>query len=98
MSTAVDELTDLSEQVSSALADLWAVIVLNDDVTTFQTVIDALMQLFGHDESAADALAWRVHREGRAVVHVATEEEATQGVQGLHGYGIQATMLPIDNT
>ena len=28
--------------------DLWAVIVWNDDVTTFQTVIEAFVEIFGH--------------------------------------------------
>lgn len=98
MSTAIDELTELSDQVQEALADLWAVVVINDDVTTFQTVITALVELFDHDADYAEALAWRVHREGSAVVHVAEQEEAERGVRGLHQYGIQATMLPVDNT
>ena len=93
-STSVEQLTDVSELVSEALEDLWAVVVLNDDVTTFETVITALVLLFQHSPEAAEALAWEVHRAGRAIVHVASEEEASRGVLGLHGYRIQATMLP----
>lgn len=92
--TSVDELTDVAQLVDEALEDLWAVVVLNDDVTTFETVITALVVLFQHSPEAAEALAWQVHRSGRAIVHVASEEEAAQGVVALHGYRIQATMLP----
>ena len=50
--------------------DLWAVIVWNDDVTTFQTVIQAFVEIFGHTVERADKLAWRIHRTGKAVAAV----------------------------
>ena len=50
--------------------DLWAVIVWNDDVTTFQTVIKAFVEIFGHTVERADELAWRIHRTGKAAVAV----------------------------
>lgn len=70
--------------------DLWSVIVLNDDVTTFATVIEALVTLFGHTREAAERLAWLVHSSGRAVVAVGSHEFAEDGVVGLHSYRIQA--------
>ena len=50
--------------------DLWAVIVWNDDVTTFQTVIQAFVEIFGHTVERADKLAWQIHRTGKAVAAV----------------------------
>ncbi len=51
--------------------DLWAVIVWNDDVTTFQTVIQAFVEIFGHTVERADQLAWKIHRTGKAVARSA---------------------------
>lgn len=84
----------LWDELAAVYDDLWVVLVWNDDVTTFATVITALMRLFGHTREAAEALAWQVHRSGRAGVAVLPRDEAEAGVKGLHGYMIQATMIP----
>ncbi len=75
-----------------AFEDLWAVVVWNDDVTTFQTVIEAFVEIFGHTVERADELAWRIHRTGKAVAAVRPKDEAETAVQALHGRKIQATL------
>jgi len=77
-------------EVLDLFDDLWSVVVLDDDVTTFATVIEALVTLFGHTPSAAESLAWIVHRQGRAVVAVGSRDFAEEGVTGLHSYRIRA--------
>jgi ATP-dependent Clp protease adaptor protein ClpS len=72
--------------------DLWAVIVWNDDVTTFQTVITAFVEIFGHTVERADELAWKIHRTGKAVAAVRPKEEAEAAVHALHRRKIQATL------
>ncbi|HXY26758.1 MAG TPA: ATP-dependent Clp protease adaptor ClpS [Acidimicrobiales bacterium] len=72
--------------------DLWAVIVWNDDVTTFQTVIQAFVEIFGHTVERADELAWRIHRTGKAVAAVRPKDEAEAAVHALHLRKIQATL------
>ena len=74
------------------LEDLWAVIVWNDDVTTFQTVIEAFVEIFGHTVERADQLAWKIHRTGKAVAAVRPKDEAEAAVHALHLRKIQATM------
>src|SRR6202021_1100621 len=56
--------------------DLWAIIVWNDDVTTFQTVIQAFVEIFNHSIERADQLAWTIHRTGKAVAAIRPKEEA----------------------
>src|SRR6202021_3295582 len=56
--------------------DLWAIIVWNDDVTTFQTVIQAFVEIFHHSYERADQLAWTIHRTGKAVAAIRPKEEA----------------------
>jgi ATP-dependent Clp protease adaptor protein ClpS len=72
--------------------DLWAIIVWNDDVTTFQTVIQALVEIFHHSVERADQLAWTIHRTGRAVAAVRPKEEAEAAVRDLHRRKISASL------
>jgi len=72
--------------------DLWAVIVWNDDVTTFQTVISAFVEIFGHTPERAEQLAWRIHRTGKAVVAIRPKAEAEDAVHRLHHRKIQASL------
>lgn len=73
-------------------ADLWAVVLWNDDVSTFATVIRALVEIFAHSEERASALAWRVHSTGRATVAVRPRGEAEAAVRSLHARKLQATL------
>jgi ATP-dependent Clp protease adaptor protein ClpS len=89
------ERTDLEDVDIDAFfdfEDLWAVIVWNDDVTTFQTVIQAFVEIFGHSVERADQLAWKIHRTGKAVAAVRPKDEAEAAVHALHQRKIQATM------
>jgi ATP-dependent Clp protease adapter protein ClpS len=85
---------DLREVLDDALADLWLVEVLNDDVTTFEAVITALCEIFGHTRQAAERLAWQVHEEGSAVVAVLTKSDADAAVAELHRRLIGARSRP----
>jgi ATP-dependent Clp protease adaptor protein ClpS len=72
--------------------DLWAVIVWNDDVTTFQTVIQAFVEIFNHSVERADQLAWKIHRTGKAVAAIRPKEEAEAAVRDLHRRKISASL------
>jgi ATP-dependent Clp protease adaptor protein ClpS len=85
-------LDDADVDAFFATEDLWAVIVWNDDVTTFQTVIRAFVEILGHSVERADELAWRIHRTGKAVAAVRPKDEAEAAVHALHQRKIQATL------
>jgi ATP-dependent Clp protease adaptor protein ClpS len=74
--------------------DLWAVIVWNDDVTTFQTVIQAFVEIFNHSLERADQLAWTIHRTGKAVAAIRPKDEAEAAVRDLHRRKISASLAP----
>jgi ATP-dependent Clp protease adaptor protein ClpS len=95
-STSTIEIPTSADDVDSILAneDLWAVIVWNDNVTTFQTVIKAFVEIFGHTAERSEQLAWRIHRTGKAVVAVRPKAEAESGVHRLHQRKIQASIAP----
>jgi ATP-dependent Clp protease adaptor protein ClpS len=100
MTTILDHLPTLDQPVLHDVdvdaffenEDLWAVIVWNDDVTTFQTVIQAFVEIFNHSVERADQLAWTIHRTGKAVAAIRPKEEAEAAVRDLHRRKISATL------
>jgi len=64
----VDQRTDL--------APLWKVILLNDEVTTFEFVIWLLTSLFRKTRGEAEDLTWEIHETGSALVTVTNFERA----------------------
>lgn len=44
------------------------VIMLNDDFTTMEFVVEVLTDIFHKDKVTAEALMMRVHQEGKAVI------------------------------
>lgn len=62
-------------------ADKKKVIVLNDDVTTFEFVTRMLVEIFFLDEAEAAALTDKVDREGKAVVGIYPKDIAESKAQ-----------------
>jgi ATP-dependent Clp protease adapter protein ClpS len=81
--------------IGDAFSGLWAVIVHNDDITTFETVITALIEIFNHARPAAEALAWTVHHGGLAQVAIGAKEFALDGVSKLRERRIVASAEPL---
>ena len=87
-----DVINDVDVDSFFAAEDLWAVIVWNDDVTTFQTVIQAFVEIFHHSVERADQLAWKIHRTGKAVAAIRPKDEAERAVRDLHRRKISASI------
>lgn len=61
-------LPDQAQETLTRQAKPARVIVYNDDWHTFDEVILQLIKAIGCDEAAAEAHAWTVHTQGRALV------------------------------
>ena len=62
----------------------YKIIYLNDDVTTYEFVIESLTNVFDYDEMEADSKALEINDEGASVVAVLPFEVAEQkGVEVL---------------
>jgi ATP-dependent Clp protease adaptor protein ClpS len=48
--------------------DPFCLIVWNDDVNTFDWVIDTLMEICGHSREQAEQCAWLIHHTGKYAV------------------------------
>jgi ATP-dependent Clp protease adaptor protein ClpS len=63
------------------------VIILNDEEHTFEYVIELLIKLFAHSQPTAEALTWRIHNTGRAVVYTTHKEKAELKRDQILAYG-----------
>ncbi|HEX8200642.1 MAG TPA: ATP-dependent Clp protease adaptor ClpS [Isosphaeraceae bacterium] len=63
------------------------VIILNDEVHTFEYVIELLTKLFAHPLTTAQELTLRIHNEGRAVVYTTHKEKAELKRDQVLAYG-----------
>lgn len=76
MSTAVD-IDEKIEQVVST-PDQYKVVVLNDDHTPMDFVIEILTSVFKHTPENARDLTMKIHQEGSAICGIYTFEIAEQ--------------------
>jgi ATP-dependent Clp protease adaptor protein ClpS len=56
----------------------YKVVLLNDDQTPMEWVIDVLMTIFKHSESTAKELTLTIHNEGSGIAGIYTYEIAEQ--------------------
>jgi len=68
------------------------VVILNDEEHTFTYVIELLVKLFGHPLKTAEALTWRIHASGRAVVYTTHKEKAELKRDQVIGFGADPLM------
>lgn len=65
-STQTQEAADADTMVESAFTS--SLIVWNDEVNTFEWVIEALIQICGHSQEQAEQCALIIHSQGRYAV------------------------------
>lgn len=85
-----DVITKIKPKLDISEPNLYRVIYLNDEQTSFEFVIDSLMTVFNHDEDSAIAVAGQVHEQGSAVAAVLVYELAEQK-------GLEVTTLARNN-
>ncbi|EAJ0335592.1 ATP-dependent Clp protease adaptor ClpS [Campylobacter lari] len=68
--------SEILEQQKLAEPKMFKVLLLNDDVTTMDFVIEILMNIFHHDFEKASAIMLEIHHQGSGVCGIYTEEIA----------------------
>lgn len=86
--------TDLDSFLDEVLEpdNLWAVILWNDDINTFQHVIETLCKVLDMDPKRALKHAVAVHTTGKSAVACRPKEEAQLIVEQILSEKIQASM------
>jgi ATP-dependent Clp protease adaptor protein ClpS len=83
--------TETETRVRLKLPSLYKVVLLNDNFTPMEFVIQVLVELFNKTPSEAHGLCMQVHDKGRGVAGIFTQEIAEQKVKDTltvaHHYG-----------
>lgn len=85
-------LTNTFSDTIEELIDVKRLIVHNDDVNTFDWVIESLIDICGHTEEQAEQLTLIIHFRGKAVVKEGTLQMLQPMKTGLTDRGINATI------
>ena len=92
MKTAADsdvlELTDVSTKTTSP----FQIVVWNDDVNTFEWVIETLVEICGHTHEQAEQCAYIIHFNGKYAVKTGTYEDLRPMCDAILDRGIGATL------
>mgnify|MGYP000202614186 CR=1 FL=1 len=78
MGTDIDVVIDTKTVKKTKEPSKYKVVMLNDDHTPMDWVIDLLKTIFKHSETTAKELTMKIHNEGSAVVGIYTYEIAEQ--------------------
>ena len=79
-------------ELLDAVDDGLKVVLYNDDVNTFDWVIECLCELCQHDEIQAEQCAVLVHYKGKAVVKTGEEDKMKSICQALCDRGLSAVV------
>lgn len=91
---------DVASGSETKLAPRWRVLLWNDDVTTFQFVIELLQTLFHKPHPEAVRLTHEIHNTGSAMITATSRERAELYVDQVkslarpRGFPLTATIEP----
>lgn len=74
-STRGYELPDEVMELDAVAEDIYAIVIYNDDVNTFDFVIDCLVELCGHTKDQAEQCATFIHFKGKYAVKSGTVDK-----------------------
>ena len=69
-----------------------SLIVWNDDVNTFEWVIETLIEVCGHDQEQAEQCSYLIHYKGKCAVKKGAYEELKSMCDAITDRGIGATI------
>ena len=90
--TETEVLTEEDVDLSELLDEYAKLIVYNDDVNTFDWVIECLVDILGHGSEQAEQLAMLIHFKGKACVKSGPFEELQPLKDGLCDRGLSAVI------
>lgn len=83
-----EELVEVIDEVT----DRKKLLLYNDDVNTFDHVIDCLVRICKHEVLQAEQCAWIVHFKGKAIVKSGARADMIAMCQALLDEGLSATI------
>ena len=90
--THTDILTKHETDVLTAVEESCNLIVWNDEVNTFEWVIETLMEVCGHDYEQAEQCSYIIHFRGKYAVKKGSFEDLKPQCEAIIDRGINATI------
>lgn len=82
---------DVAELLSETV-DPFQIIVWNDDVNTFEWVIETLIEVCGHSHEQAEQCAYIIHFSGKYAVKKGSYDDLRPQCEAILDRGINATL------
>ncbi len=76
---------DLATRPKTRRARRWRVVLLNDDYTSMDFVVEILETIFRHSPAEAVQVMMKVHKEGRGVAGIYPHDVAETKLRAVHG-------------
>ncbi len=86
---------DVAVDVLTTLGSSYQIIVWNDEVNTFEWVIETLIEICGHSTEQAEQCAMIIHTKGKYAVQQGSYEDLKPKVDAITDRGISATLEPM---
>ena len=86
------EVEDADVDVMTSVEDPYSLIVWNDEVNTFEWVIETLVDVCGHSQEQAEQCAMIIHTKGKYAVKRGSYEELKPQCDAITDRGIGATI------
>ena len=90
---ATIEKTQIETDVLESVGINNEIVLFNDDVNTFDHVIDTLIRVCNHDELQAEQCALLVHYKGKCTVKTGTFDELKPQCSSLLEAGLSAEII-----
>lgn len=90
---ATIEKTQIETDVLESVGINNEIVLFNDDVNTFDHVIDTLIRVCNHDELQAEQCALLVHYKGKCIVKTGTFDELKPQCSSLLEAGLSAEII-----
>ena len=86
----------IQDAAATERGESWSTVVWNDPVNLMTYVTYVFRSYFGYSTERAEHLMREVHEAGRATVSRGGREQMEVDVQAMHGFGLWATVQPVD--
>lgn len=92
MATGIETLEETGVDVLMDFEKLYQIIVWNDEVNTFEWVIETLVEVCGHTEEQAEQCAMLIHTKGKYAVKNGSYDVLKPQCDAITERGIGATL------
>lgn len=96
LSTSTKPLEVFESDIDTALATSYSLIVWNDEVNTFEWVIESLIEVCGHTHEQAEQCAMFIHHKGKYAVKSGDYDTLKPMCNSITERGIGATLEMVD--